>query len=70
MKICDRCFSRDGSAVPAVDTLTFGHDHEILDVCESCKVEATDFIKNPPKKVGNGRKRTRKTTKKTETEGT
>ena len=55
MRICDRCFHRDGSAVGAVDSITFGNDHEIMDVCESCKTDAKDFIKNPQKRGKVGR---------------
>ena len=62
MKICDRCFTKDGSAVPAVDTITFGRDSEVLDVCETCKTEAREFVKNPPKKGKPDGRKTRKAT--------
>ena len=54
MKICDRCFHKDGSAKIAVDRIKFLSDAIELDLCVTCKTETLDFVENPvkPKKRG------------------
>ena len=56
MKICDRCFRTDGSVSAAVEQITFGVSHEVLDVCLSCseeiKILATKKDRNGAKRVG------------------
>ena len=54
MKICDRCFKSDGSVVGAVEAVTFGMSHEVVDVCLSCSENIKSFSQ---KKEPNGSKR-------------
>ena len=59
MKLCDRCFKRDGSITPAVDIIIFQIDDVRLDVCQGCKEEVSDFVQNPDRfqhKVGRKKK--------------
>ena len=63
MKLCDRCFYRDGSVVPTTDTVKFSSSSESFDLCHSCAEEVRFSITAPIKKK-NARKRTSKTSKK------
>jgi len=54
MRICDRHHKSDGSTVAAVETITFGMTHEVLDVCLSCSEEIKAFSQ---KKEKDGTKR-------------
>jgi hypothetical protein len=59
MRVCDRCFHRDGSTTPAVDIVIFQAEDTRLDVCQGCKEELNDFIQLPDKfqhKVGRKKK--------------
>lgn len=70
MRICDRCFNKDGSAVRAVDEVAFERSSELFDLCESCMNEMREMVDNPPKPIAEelpkratrGRKRARKNT--------
>jgi hypothetical protein len=55
MKICDRCYRTNGSAVAATDKIIFRRDDERLDVCGSCREALHDFVMNPQKKKKGGR---------------
>lgn len=60
MKLCDRCFKRDGSITPAVDVLVFQADDVRLDVCQGCKEEVTEFVQNPGGKSIDRKKQNKK----------
>ena len=54
MKLCDRCFKTDGSVSAAVESVTFGMSHEVIDVCLSCADDIKTFAN---KKEKDGTKR-------------
>lgn len=59
LKLCDRCFRRDGSITPAVDVVIFQMEDVRLDVCQGCKEEVNAFVNDPDKfqhKVGRKKK--------------
>lgn len=47
MKLCDRCYNKDGSVVRSVDTFIMGVEDSRIDVCESCKEEIKQFVLEP-----------------------
>jgi len=48
MKICDRCFYKDGKPVQAVCEAVLSHTDERFDLCNTCIENLTEFIKKPP----------------------
>jgi hypothetical protein len=52
MKICDRCFKRDGSATPAEYPLQLSIS-EIYDLCKSCITEIKQHVENPDGRQGH-----------------
>jgi len=62
MKICDRCFRKDGSAVPAVSEINFPMTHESMDLCKTCNEMVRNYIQEPKEMCKcDGTKRTGKT---------
>jgi len=52
MRICDRCFKKDGSATVATDSYRRETTDSISDLCTSCADKTSDFInKADPNKV-------------------
>ena len=47
MRICDRCFQKDGKPVKAVAEATFNKTQERYDLCQSCNELVREFINNP-----------------------
>lgn len=47
MKICDRCFQKDGKPVKAVAEAMFNKTQERYDLCQSCNELVREFINNP-----------------------
>ena len=47
MKICDRCFQKDGKPVKAVAEAIFNKTQERYDLCQSCNELVREFINNP-----------------------
>ena len=64
MKLCDRCFKTDGSVSAAVESVTFGMSHEVIDVCLSCAEEIKAFSqkkeKDGTKRVGRPPRKSKK----------
>lgn len=47
MKICCRCFQKDGKPVKAVGEVIFNTIPERYDLCQSCNELVRGFINNP-----------------------
>lgn len=64
MKICDRCYAKDGSSVKATSEIEFSETHEKQDLCKSCLelikkfiFEPRDLCTCPPKKKGTKKRK-------------
>ena len=47
MRICCRCFNKDGKPVKAVTEAVFSSTQERYDLCQSCNEIVREFINNP-----------------------
>ena len=55
MRICTRCYEKDGSVETAFEEIVFQRDDSHMEVCEECKNEIIEYINNPTKKKKAGR---------------
>ena len=50
MRICTRCYEKDGSVETAFEEIVFQRDDSHIEVCEECKNAIIEFINSPAKK--------------------